>query len=393
MAENPRSTTCSLLLQELLAALQLFDKLVILPGFSDAHEVAYVKFSVQRARLVLWGSCLGHVDLRDEPSAIEHVSKLAGSFYLAYRNIDVTEDCGMERLLEPRSQTPIHLPSHFTSGSRGFDLFKKTFNAYMGRLSGHVGNATPTRYPKISAKYPKLYVIDVPRFSDFVKEYLEHCLDDLYNESAIQSTPTWRDKFYEEMSTIAEDPDSLNLLVQASSGAHDAFGNFASQRLQEREGRPLPTLWGRYRSLEDDGDRLVFDFWHWLLHRLVPNRLQGGSSESPRHVHTTAPHPQGSITKPRGYLAFCARFSGFHSDLAEVDLSTIGSNAELSRAIRERLPHLWRNHKGCGIRRALVKPTSIRLIQVGSQPTMLLPVPTSCLPVSSSSLRFCSSRR
>lgn len=359
MAE-PRSLPSSTMLPLLVETLQCFDRLEVIPGFSHEHEVAYTKFSVQRMRLVLWGSCLGVDNPKHEPSSTERLTKMCTVRKVASIRESDLGQYGLRPLPEPSLQPSMPLSYQSNPGSRGFDLFKRAFNAYMRRLSGHIDNAK-------SAQYSKLCVTDVACFSDFVND-LEQCLDDLYgpsnNEKAIQDTLRWRASFYEEMITVAEEPDSLSLLVQASSGAHDAFGNFASRRLQEREGRSVTTLWKRFRTFEDDGDRLIFNFWHRLLHRLIPNCLQGGAAESSRHVPTTAPHPRVLSKEQPQYLAFCSRLAVVHSELAEVDLSTIKSNAELSRAIREKLPHLWRNDKDCIIRRALVRFSSVRLIQV-----------------------------
>ncbi|KAL8748577.1 MAG: hypothetical protein Q9184_007207, partial [Pyrenodesmia sp. 2 TL-2023] len=351
MADLSRPNTSNALLRLLAEILQCFDKLEILSGFSDADEIVYAKFSVQRTRLVLWGSSLRNEDRRDEPSPMGKVTAL---YDVASVREPYTERYGLRPLLEPESQNSMQV----RSGSRGFELFKRTFNAYTRRLIERIGNAK-------FAEHPKLYVTDVSRFMTFIQN-LEQCLDDLYTpkngEVSIEKTLRWRDLFQKEMSTIAEEPDSLHLLVKASSGPRDAFGNFASRRLLEREGRPFPTLWKWYRTFEDVGDRLIFNFWHRLLDSLVPKRLQSGSSE-PRADLRAAASSEETPGQPPGYLAFCSRFGGLHSDLAEVDLSTIGSNAELSRAIRKALPHLWRTDRGCNIRRALTKPASVRLIQ------------------------------
>lgn len=358
MADLSRSNTSNGLLRLLEETLQCFDRLETLPGISSEHEVAYAKFSVQRTRLVLWGSCLGIGNLKNEPVPIEQVTKLRALYDVASVNRSRPERYGLRPLLEPDSQDSALV----RLGSRGLELFKRTFYAYTRRLSGQIGSVKP-------AEHHKLCITDVSRFSSFVRD-LERCLDDLYGprdgEGAIQNTLHWRDLFYQELSTIAEEPDSLCLLVQASSGLFDAFGNFASRRLLEREGRPLPTLWKRYRTFEDGSDLLMFNFEHRLLHRLVPKRLQIGSSESRRDVPTVASREE-TPEKPRGHLAFCLRFAGRHSDLAEVDLSTIKSNLDLSRAMRKTLSHLWRTDRGCNIRNALVEPVSVRLIQVGDR--------------------------
>ncbi|KAL8916796.1 MAG: hypothetical protein Q9208_008335 [Pyrenodesmia sp. 3 TL-2023] len=226
MADPSNSGFNNALLQLLLQTLQCLERLEVLPGFSNEDEVAYAKFSVQRTRLVLWGSCLGNEDLRDEWLPIEQVTKLRALYDVASVSKPYTELYGLRPSLEPASQNSMQM----RSGSRGFELFKKTVNIYLKRLSGQIGAEF--------ARHPKICVADVPRFLTFVKD-LEQSLDDLYtprnNEQCIQNTPKWRDLFYEEMSTIAEEPDSLSLLVKASSGPHDLFGNFASRRLLERE--------------------------------------------------------------------------------------------------------------------------------------------------------------
>lgn len=307
MAALSRSNTSNALLRLLVETLQCLDRLETPSGFSKEHEVVYAKFSVQRTRLVLWGSCLGNEGLRDERSPNEEVTKLQALYNVASVSEPITERYGLRQLLEPETQNSIQ-----RSCSRGFELFRGTFNTYTRRLSEQIGNAK-------AAEYPKLCVIDVPRFLILIKD-LEQCIDDLYTqrngEESIERTVRWRDRFYEEMSTLAEEPDSLSLLVEASSGPRDAFGNFASRRLLEREGRPLLTLWKRFRTFEDGNDRLIFSFWHRLLDRLVPKRLQGSSSEPPADVRAAASSEE-TPGKPWGYLAFCSRLGGLHSDLAE----------------------------------------------------------------------------
>ncbi|KAL8970634.1 MAG: hypothetical protein Q9197_003715 [Variospora fuerteventurae] len=348
------------LLQLLAETLRSFEGIEILMGFTQEHEVAYAKFSVQRTRLVLWGLCMDNQKAQDDSSVTEQAAKMRALYDVSHASKSSTELYGLRISSESTSQTSRQSPYRASARSRGFELFKRTFDTYTRRLSGRIGCA-------MSVQSRRLCVTDLSLFSTFVKD-LERCLDDLYgpthNERNIQNTRRWRDHFYEAMSTIAEEPDSLSLLAEASSGHHDTFGNFASQRLLEREGRPLPTIWKGYQTFEADLQRLKFTFWHTLLHRLVPIRLQGGSDEPPTSAHsTTASHPAKPSGTSQGYLALCSRFGRFNSNIAEVDLSTIKSNLELSTEIHGIRPQLWPNEGSCSIRRVLVRAASVRLIQ------------------------------
>ncbi|KAL8990185.1 MAG: hypothetical protein Q9177_001103 [Variospora cf. flavescens] len=302
------------LLQLLAETLQSFEGIEILMGFTQEHEVAYAKFSVQRTRLVLWGLCMDNQKAQDDSSATEQAAKMRALYDVIHVSKSSTELYGLRISWESTSQTSRQSPYRASARSRGFELFKRPFETYTRRLSGRIGRA-------MSVQGRRLCVTDLSLFSIFVKD-LERCLDDLYgpthNKRNIQNTRRWRDHFYEAMSTIAEEPDSLSLLVEASSGHHDTFGNFASQRLLEREGRPLPTIWKGYQTFEADLQRLKFTFWHTLLHRLVPIRLQGGSDEPPTGApSTTASHPAEPSGTLQGYLALCSRFGRFHSNIAE----------------------------------------------------------------------------
>ena len=244
--------------------------------------------------------------------------------------------------------------------SRGFELFKKMFLTYKRQMMVQMDDT-------VEMHCPGWQVSDIKLFSVFIGK-LTHLIDALYQSNGvkvnIEETLEWRDRFYREMSIVAEEPDSLNLLVDGRFGKHDHFATYASQRLLDREGRPRPTFWKRYRILEDESDRFMFERWHKFFHSHTPLCLRLGVSEDPTISTATAASSEEDNGILQGHFVFCLRLGARHSDLCEIDLSLFKDDAELSREIRRRSSELWRADKGCRIRNACLKPASIRLIQV-----------------------------
>ncbi|KAL8653564.1 MAG: hypothetical protein Q9210_002018 [Variospora velana] len=140
----------------------MLDDLDILLSFTQEHEVAYAKFSVQRTRLVLWGLCLDNQNPQNESSAIEQATKIRTLYNVTHASKSSTELYGLRISSESTSQTSRQSPHRTTARSRGFELFKRTFDTYTRRLSGQIGCAT-------SLQDRRLFVTDLSLFSTFVK--------------------------------------------------------------------------------------------------------------------------------------------------------------------------------------------------------------------------------
>ncbi|KAL8857580.1 MAG: hypothetical protein Q9178_005908 [Gyalolechia marmorata] len=346
------------LLRALAESLQCFDQIEVASGLTREHEILYAKLSIQRTRLVLWGMCL-HEDHDGAASSYQLWAAKLRELRDMFSSSKVLQDqLRLTTAREPDRQPSSVLPPSYSGASRGIHLFKRTFNAYSKHLTTQTGL-------QISMQPSILHLDDVPKSSIFV-DGLRRLVDDLYISldglPPVHLTLRWRDYFYEEMSTVAEEADSLSLLVDASSGPYDLFANAASQRLLQREGRPRPTLW-QSMPLSANSNRI--EFWHKCLHIFFPKPLRDSSVVPTDGITATNPRSdEATPTKQQGYLAFSASLAGRYSDLCEIDLSTVKSGSELSSEMLRKLPWLWRGHRGCKVQNALVRPVAVRLIQM-----------------------------
>ncbi|KAL8688121.1 MAG: hypothetical protein Q9224_004968 [Gallowayella concinna] len=346
--------------KDLLAeTLQYFELVEVVSGLTREYEILYTKLSVQRTRLVLWGK-FENIGYGGTSSSRAQIAKL-----LALRNIfsdqmTLLDQSGLSTDQNLGIQHAQQSPSPQNSGSRGIQLFKRSFNTYLRQLGAPTGVA-------VSSHLSGVHVGNKAHFSTFVTA-LEGLLDDLFapedDRPAMHTTLRWRDHFYEEISLIFEDSESLSLLVDARSGPSDIFANIASQRLIEREARRRLTAWKRYRTVVDESDRFVFDIWHRLLHTLLPKRIRTEPREIADEVSATISHRGQPMEKACGYMMFCSSVAGSCSDTAEIDLSTTKSNSDLSTAILRKSPWLWRNDEACKVRKALVGVAAVRLVQL-----------------------------
>ncbi|KAL8684911.1 MAG: hypothetical protein Q9218_008076 [Villophora microphyllina] len=319
MADNANGRLELGLLRNLVHQLQCFSIIEPAPDLTRQHEVLYASFSIQRTRLLFWAHHLrsyleGKAPLTE--SCIEQLRSICGILIPKAKTLDSS---GLE---------PLQTSQPHASASRGLEIFRRTFLLSIKQLRAHPDL-------QCSADIPQMQVCDISRFSHYMSS-LAKALDDLFdsawNEQDYVAT-SWRECFYQEMSTVAEDLDSLVLLADARLGSHDIFADLASQRLLEREGRLRPTLLNRYRTFEDITNRIIFDTWHKILHRLLPESLLISSSSA---ADTTSAQTSQDIFKAERapqYLAFRCSLGGRTSDLAEIDLSHVKCDDQL-RQIR-----------------------------------------------------------
>ena len=329
--------------------------IVTIGSFSSKElEILLMRYALLRTQFVLWAKSLNYGQLGVEESA-RVVEMLRGLGNLINQSC-LAETSGLSWV---RQNDQTRSRSRFTMQSRGLQMFKPFHQAYIRELHA----IQPISRQNSNSKYCVVDINGFRHFLDKVERYLEAIISSKGLADSF-SRSRWRVLFFQCMSTISEDTDSLTLLVEVGHRACDVrFAEAAHHRLVEREGRPGFSFMRRFRLLHDDSDRIVFDRLHQCFHKLFPGCAQPSERSSPPRILAPmkASSEKEQVDRKPKYLGICYQMASRRSSLFELEVQSSTSDSELFGFLKSQSAA---NGSGCKFLRTFTKIADVQMIQV-----------------------------